>query len=249
VAQAIFVTARTGSSRLPRKALQEVGPGITALDWLLDRLRSSRSADAIVLCTTDLPEDDVLAETGLRHGVDVYRGSVEDKLQRWLGAAEHFGVERFITADGDDLLCDPHLIDQGMTFLRDGHFDFIEAPDAPCGAFTYGISVPALARVCAIKKTDDTEMMWVYFKETGLFRLGTMPVEAAIRRPDLRLTLDYPEDLEFFRTVLRHFNYRRDVGMPEVVRYLEGNPSVTAINAFRQSEFLENQARRTHLEI
>ena len=250
MSQAIFVTVRTGSTRLPHKALLDVLPGKRSIDFLLDRLAYSTRADVRVLCTTNLPEDDILASIAIDHGVEVFRGSTEDKLARWLGAARRFGIDKFVTADGDDLLCAPDLIDRALEILSTERVDFLEAPDFPCGAFSYGINVEALHQVCAIKKTTDTEMMWMYFKDTGLFRTATLSLtDENLRRPTYRMTLDYPEDLEFFRTVLAHFGGRVDVRLRDVLAYLDSHPEVRALNEFRQSDFLANQASRTHLEV
>ena len=249
MARAIFVTVRTGSSRLPRKALASVTSGKLALEFLLDRVSNSKVADLVVLCTTQLPEDNVIESIGLASGARVFRGSVEDKLDRWWRATQDHGVTCFVTADGDDLLCDPALLDDGLRLLSNGDVDFVEAPDAPCGAFTYGIRTEALRRVCEIKKSTDTEMMWVYFKDTNLFKVAQLPIDSSIRRPEYRLTLDYPEDLEFFRQVIDHFGGRSDASMLEIVQFLDAHPEVVAVNAFRQEQFLENQRRRTHLEV
>jgi spore coat polysaccharide biosynthesis protein SpsF len=146
-------------------------------------------------------------------------------------------------------LCDPGLLDDGLRLLSNSDADFIEAPDAPCGAFTYGIKTEALGRVCEIKKSSDTEMMWVYFKDTNLFKVAQLTIDANIRRPDYRLTLDYPEDLEFFRRVIEHFDGRSDASILEIVQLLDLHPDVVAINAFRQEQFIENQRRSTHLEV
>ena len=248
MSEAIFVTVRTGSSRLPNKALTEVYPSVRAIDFLLDRVRAV--GIPIVLCTTDLPEDDVLEATADTHGALCFRGNEQDKLDRWLQATRAYGVDVFVTADGDDLFCDPGLLRAGLDHLRLTGADFIECPTAPCGAFTYGISGSALQRVCEVKKSTDTEMMWTYFKDTGLFDLVTLPIaDERLQRPDYRLTLDYPEDLDFFRTVITHFGGRTDTSLLELVSYLDAHPEVRAINEFRQQDFLANQARRTHLEV
>jgi spore coat polysaccharide biosynthesis protein SpsF len=249
MAKAIFVTIRTGSSRLPQKALAPVTSGKMALEFILERVSNSKVADLVVVCTTELPEDDIIEEIGLASGIRVFRGSVEDKLDRWWRATQENGVSSFVTADGDDLFCDPGLLDDGLRMLSDGDVDFIEAPDAPCGAFTYGIKTEALARVCEIKKSSDTEMMWVYFKDTNLFKVEQLVIDSSIRRPEYRLTLDYQEDLDFFRRVIDHFDGRSDMSILEIVQFLDSHPDVVAINAFRQEEFLENQRRRTHLEV
>ena len=59
--KAIFITVRTGSTRLPKKALLEINEKHTIV-YLIDRIKKSSKKDLIVLCTTELPEDDVLCE-------------------------------------------------------------------------------------------------------------------------------------------------------------------------------------------
>ena len=117
MAAAIFVTVRTGSSRLPRKALAQVTSGKMALEFILERVKTSQVADLIVVCTTELPEDHIIEEIGIDSGAQVFRGSVEDKLDRWWRATQEYGVSSFVTADGDDLLFDPSFLDDGLWLL------------------------------------------------------------------------------------------------------------------------------------
>jgi len=203
-----------------------------------------------VLCTTELGEDDVLARIAKEQGILCYRGSVKDKLARWLGATKRFGVEFFVTADGDDVLCEPELIDLAFAqYEKDGP-DFIEGKDLICGSFTYAIKASALEKVCEIKDTDDTEMMWVYFKDTGLFRVAELAdAPKELRRPEIRMTLDYEDDFKFFKNIIEHFESegRREFSLRDVVRYLDANPKVIKINQYLQERFLANQAKKTSL--
>jgi len=246
--KAIFVTVRTNSTRLPNKCLLEIH-GRKTIQILLDRIRWSKLADQIIVCTTTNPEDDILCEIANEYDDHIYwyQGSEQDKLVRWKGAAEQFGVDFFVTADGDDLLCGVDLIDLALEQADQGA-DFIEAPGLICGAFTYGIRTKALNKVCEIKDTDDTEMMWTYFKDTGLFNVQTLQgIPKEYYRPEIRLTLDYPEDFLLFK-VLAH-----DLGpqptMMQIIEHLDKNPKILAINSFRQQEFLENQRNKTKLAI
>ena len=92
-------------------------------------------------------------------------------------------------------------------------------------------------------------MMWSYFKDTHLFKTGVLEdVPSIYFSDDIRCTLDYPEDLEFFARVFEHFQCKNnDVGLAEIVRFLRSNPSIPKINFFRQEEFLTNQKKKTHL--
>jgi spore coat polysaccharide biosynthesis protein SpsF len=240
---AVFITVRTGSTRLPGKALLPVD-GKPALQYLLDHIRQSRLTEQFVLCTTTRPADDVLVRFAEENRILHFRGSEPDKLARWHGAAQAHDVQFFVTADGDDLLADPLLIDEAFQRYQSSGCDFIQGEGFPCGAFTYGISSKALAKACQIKATDDTEMMWGYFLDTGLFRVETLVAPPELRRPEIRMTLDYPEDLTFFEAVIQALAPRRPFVLRDIVAWLDHHPEVVKINQFRQEEFMLNQQRR-----
>lgn len=247
--RAIFVTIRTDSSRLPNKAMKSI-LGKPVLEHIICRAKMAANFDGIVVCTTRREVDDSVAELAQACGVGIYRGSLEDKLERWNGAARRYDVDYIVTFDGDDLFCDPYLLDKGAEQIAEGKYDFIEAPPGLiCGAFTYAFTSRALAKVCEVKATDDTEMMWTYFKDSGLFRTGCLEgVEADYFSDKYRLTLDYPEDFEFFTRVFRHFDcVDNDVPLKDIVAFLKERPDIPAINIGRQREFIENQIRKTKL--
>jgi len=245
--KAIFITVRTGSTRLPEKALLKINEKST-IELVIDRAKRSKRAEIIVLCTTESKNDDILCEIAERNGISFFRGSAEDKLMRWKGAAEKFDVECFVTADGDDLLCDPELVDLAFDQFERRGADFIEGKNVPCGAFTYGIRVSALNKVCEIKDSAETEMMWVYFLNTGLFKTEELEnIPEVLQRPEIRMTLDYDDDLKFFKVIFDHFSDNPSFTLRDVVTYLDDNPEVIKINQYLQERFLDNQRSKTKL--
>jgi spore coat polysaccharide biosynthesis protein SpsF len=247
--QAIFITVRTSSTRLPQKCLLPFGDART-IEFLIRRLKRSRFAERIILCTTEKPEDEILCTIATREGIEFFRGSEKDKLARWNGAAQQYGVEFFVTADGDDLFCESELIDLAFRQYAETGADFIEQEGLICGSFTYAIKASALRKVCEIKDSEDTEMMWVYFKDTGLFRCETLrDAPALFGRPEIRMTLDYPDDLRFFEVCADHFfkQGRTDFTLRDVVNFLDSHPEVIAINQYLQDQFLANQQAKTKL--
>ncbi|MCM1174215.1 MAG: hypothetical protein NC341_04100 [Blautia sp.] len=246
---AIFITVRMDSSRLPDKAMKEILRK-PVLEHVINRAKQTQRADEIIVCTTQRDIDDQVAELAQKSGVKVYRGSLKDKLARWNGAAKEYYVDYIVTFDGDDLFCDPYLLDKGAEQIAEGQFDFIELPPGLiCGAFTYAFTSKALAKVCEIKATEDTEMMWTYFKDTGLFKTGYLKnVEDIYFSDEYRLTLDYPEDFVFFTKVFEYFNcVNNDVPLKEIVAYFKEHPEIPKINIGRQQEFLDNQKKKTKL--
>ena len=69
----IFLSVRTGSSRLPEKALYEIRDK-TMIEYLIDRLKKSKYAEKVILCTTELKEDDVLCDIARENDIDYFRG-------------------------------------------------------------------------------------------------------------------------------------------------------------------------------
>ena len=66
---AILITVRTGSTRLPNKAILEI-EGKSTIEHLISRVKHSKLADKIILCTTELEEDNVLCEIAKRNKID-----------------------------------------------------------------------------------------------------------------------------------------------------------------------------------
>jgi len=246
---AIFITVRSDSSRLPNKAFLPI-LGKPTIEMIIMRAKLVRNADAVILCTTERTVDDAIVVLAEKCGVLHYRGSLGDKLERWLGATKKFQIDCFVTMDGDDLLCDPELMEMGIEQLKRTGDDFIEAPAGLiCGSFTYGIRTTALEKVCSIKGTSDTEMMWVYFKDTGLFKVSTLRVtDSVFFDPTIRMTLDYEEDLNFFKAIFNHYHcVNNDVPLRTIVPYLKNNLEIIKLNAFRHQDWASNQQRKTKL--
>jgi len=249
VRNAIFITVRSDSSRLPNKALMKI-LGKPTIELVILRAKQVKGVDEIILCTTKRALDDQLVKIAENCGIKYFRGSLEDKLDRWLGASKEFAIDYFITLDGDDLLCDPELMAVSIRQMEDGDCDFIRAPDGLiCGSFTYCIKTKALEKVCKMKDTSDTEMMWVYFEDTEDFKVCNLDVKDPVFFDhSIRLTLDYMEDFEFFKKIFEKFQCdNNDVPVSMVAKFLRDNPEIININTFRQQDYLENQKRKTKL--
>ena len=245
---AVFITVRTGSTRLPNKALLKIRDK-TTIEHLIKRVKKSKLANEIVLCTTTLSQDDVLCEIAEKNNIKYYRGSVEDKLERWKGAVDQYSVDFFVTADGDDLFCDPELIDLAFKQYQQNNCDFIKSEGVICGAFTYGIKASALRAVCEIKDTDNTEMMWVYFTDTGLFNVENLQnIPSEFMRTDIRMTLDYIDDLVFFARIIESFE-TDDFSLRDIVSLIDENPRIKDINFYLEEEWKNNQLAKTTLKL
>jgi len=237
---AIFIAVRMKSTRLPRKALLEV-KGKPAIDHLIDRLKTARLPDMIVLCTSTHPDDAILVEVANRNKIEGFRGSEDDKLERFLAAALKYNIDLIAAVDGDDILCDPVYIDKTIDTLIRTNADLVTCDKLPLGTACNGIKVKALRKVCEMKSQSDTEVWRGYFTDTGLFKVIFLePDDVELIRPDIRLTLDYPDDYELFRQIFEKLYVPGKVfNLREVVSFFNNNPNLMDINKTVHEKYLK----------
>jgi spore coat polysaccharide biosynthesis protein SpsF len=133
----------------------------------------------------------------------------------------------------DNPFVDPIYIDRLLEYhVEQGH-DYTRVDGLPFGTFTYAVSRSALVKACEIKAAEDTEVWGGYFTQTGLFKTGVLQVtDPAVRRPDLRLTVDVPEDFELVRRIFDElYGEGRVFPLAEIVALLDSRPDLRAINA------------------
>ncbi|MEL7644272.1 MAG: NTP transferase domain-containing protein, partial [bacterium] len=81
-----IIQARMGSSRLPGKVLMDIA-GKPMLEWVVSRVRQARRVHEVLVATTSDTSDDPVAEFCQDKGIQVYRGSTFDVLDRYYQAA------------------------------------------------------------------------------------------------------------------------------------------------------------------
>ena len=227
----VFITARMGSTRLPGKHMLDIC-GKPVIEQMIMRIKQAKLPEFIVLCTTSYPEDDVLVDLANRCNIKFFRGNPTDILKRWLDAADHFGVQYFISAEADDVFCDPGFIDIIIQELQKNTFDYIACKGLPFGVTPTGIKVEALRKICSLKKENDTEGQERFFTKTGLFKVHYIEItDPELINPDARMTLDYSEDYVFFKKV---FSYLGGSGsffsLREILDLLKEHPEIMEIN-------------------
>ena len=97
----IIIQARTGSTRLHNKILLPFYGEQRIIDILIANIKQACPDKCIVLATTNRPQDDVLAETARQAGILSFRGDEDNVLDRFIRAAEVFGINRFIRVCSD----------------------------------------------------------------------------------------------------------------------------------------------------
>jgi spore coat polysaccharide biosynthesis protein SpsF len=201
----IILQARCGSARFRGKVLEPVG-GRPMLERCLRRLMAGGAA-RVVLATTRAPEDDALEAIARRMGVPTYRGATDDVLSRFIETAAAFGLDPIVRATADNPAVDLQAPARMLAALGTDGLDYVREAGLPYGADVEALTAGALVRAAAFAcgPYDREHVTTVIRRHPGLFRTREIPAPAEIRRPDLRVTVDTPQDLAwvrelFFRT-------------------------------------------------
>lgn len=199
---------------------------------MIDRLKLAQRPNQIVLCTSTVEQDDPLEGIAREESIECFRGDPDDVLLRLTNAAEKFGVDQVISCTADNPFIDPYYVDRLIDFHLGKGYDFSRTEDLPLGVNAYAVSYKAMKRACEIKAESDTEIWGPLFTETGHFNWAVMDVDESDRWPELRLTVDTPEDFAFVSKIFDELYEPGQVfPLSAIVDLCRRRPDLVAINA------------------
>lgn len=231
-----IIEARMGSSRLPGKTLVPI-IGRPMLALLVERLQRVPELDQIVIATTTATEDFQIEQLARRLEVGCFRGSSDDVLDRVLKAAMKHKADLIVEITGDCPLIDPDVTSETIRSFLAGEFDYFSnnlVRTYPRGLDTQVFPTRILADV-ASRTNDpaDREHVSLYiYEHPERYRLGHSLAPDRVRRPDLRLTVDTPEDLAMVRAIYESL-YPADPEFTvfDIVDFLDAHPELMSLNA------------------
>ncbi len=219
--EGIIIQARTGSSRLHNKILLPFCGTRRIIDILIDNIKKDNPGKRIVLATTDRPQDDVLENVACEAGVDCFRGDEKNVLDRFIRAAETFGLERFVRVCSDNPLLQTgsfqRLFDEHdarpADYVAFGFRNGLPTIKSHLGLFAELTTLEALRKVAAT--TDDPlflEHVTIYlYTHPQDFSIRLLPLPCELEeRFDLRFTLDTAEDFALLKDI-----YEAYANLPE----------------------------------
>ena len=216
------IQARAASSRLPGKIFADI-EGRPMLGRVLDAVRRVRRVDDVVVATTANPADNETQLWCEAQRVACFRGSEHDVLARVTEAVRSMRADVVVQMTGDNPLACPEVIDAQIACFLEQGYDYLGDnidPSYPvgCGAKIFRAAMLAeLNRQC-----DDPfvrEHVSLYFYEhPERYRIGTLRAPENLQWPDLRVTVDEPDDLAFVRAVYERLQvYGENLTYPRLV--------------------------------
>jgi spore coat polysaccharide biosynthesis protein SpsF len=233
------IQARLGSSRLPGKVLKDIC-GKPMLLWHIERIRKSRLLDDIVVATTTNSNDDLIVDFCIQNGINYFRGSENDVLNRITSLIKELNVGIHVELFGDSPLTDPHLIDEVVGFYLKYHknYDFVSnhlKTTYPPGQEVLVYKGEALIQVEAKVKINDPLREHVSLHITNNrsdFRILNLEAPKHYYFPNIFLEVDTEEDFDFISQIISYFFNRgiKHFSLAQILEFLSSNPDLARSN-------------------
>ncbi|MGC1304961.1 MAG: glycosyltransferase family protein [Caulobacteraceae bacterium] len=222
-----ILQARMSSSRLPGKVLMPLA-GEPMIGRQVERLKRAEGIDRILVATSTRADDDPLAAHVARLGVEVFRGDLDDVLDRFHGALAAQGEpEHFLRLTADCPLADPGVIDLCIRRHRERGADYTH--NSVGRTYPKGLDVEVCrtsALNAAWRETRDP-----YDREHVTPFIYRRPerfhVESVTHNPPLRWrwTVDTPQDYAFASAVYDAlYKAKPDFDMQDVLDWQAAHP-------------------------
>ncbi len=229
-----IMQARMSSSRLPGKVLKPL-LGRPMILRQIERVARCRRIDRLVVATSVEATDDVLERTCVGAGVEVFRGSLEDVLDRYHAAALDDGPPaQVVRLTADCPLADWTVIDACVARQIELGADYtsnVVERTFPKGLDVEAFTFEALERAWRdARDAYEREHVTPYlYRHPELFRLETLVQDED--RSAWRWTVDTPADFAMVEKVYGAL-YASDpaFGTRAIQRFLAARPDVAALN-------------------
>lgn len=236
-----IIQARMGSTRLPGKVLMELC-GQPMLYHIIERVKQVGQIDKILVATSENQEDDSINAYVESVGIECFRGSAENVLDRYWGAAQavHAGQDdTIVRLTADNPLVDAGILSKLLTYFAQCGYPYALTSGFPLGSGGEVFSFYALKEayenaVQPYEKEHVTPYMYREGRAVG-------KLTSRIDRSHFRFTVDTPEDFKFVEKVYHSlYHGTHDFSLDDIIELLEEKPEIIMINSHvRQKEARE----------
>ena len=231
----VVIQARSSSTRLPDKVLLEMpyGSGITVLQQVIRRVKKAKLVNSIIIATTIEPEDERIVDIANLEGVKYSRGSKENVLERYYFAAKENNLDIVLRITSDCPCIDPEQIDEAIRVFQNLNIGYVS--NSLERTFMHGLDIEVFsfkslenAYLSAVEDYD-LEHVTPYIKKVNT--MHNIVADGENFAPDIRITLDTPEDYAFLLLIYDFLYYNNNIfPSVEIVKLIKQKPWLKLIN-------------------
>jgi spore coat polysaccharide biosynthesis protein SpsF len=225
------LACRNQGTRLYGKPLQnlDIEERISVLEYMIASVKTYEPVEAIVLGISEGTDNVCFKELAIKNNIDFIIGSEEDVLQRLIQCCEKAeGTDIFRLTTESPFTYFEAIDEAWKTHIASGN-DLTALDQLPDGSGFEIIKLDAYKRSWEKgEKKHRSELCSLYIRENKTdFKIGYVDIPTEIRRTDIRLTIDYPEDLILCRAVYHQFKHLSPrIPVKGVIDFIDANPKL-----------------------
>lgn len=228
----IILQARMGSERLPGKVMQKIA-GMPMIGIQINRLKQSEIP--IILATSSNPENDILADYGKELGVEVFRGSEDNVLERFYLAAKEYKADYIIRMTGDNPLVDGKFIKETLESfdhtLPRLYFSPGKSKTWPVGMsyefFPFNLLEEAYRNA---SHPGEREHVTPYMHQNIPGNIQVQTISRDDSKAHYRLTVDSEKDFQLIKALIEKYQCEKE-SIEDIIKILDEHPELVKINS------------------
>lgn len=221
-----IIQSRLGSRRLPGKMISKIG-NYSLIEWVIKRLKKSRSINKIVLATSNKKKDIIFNKISKRLKIHFFAGKESDVLGRFVDSVKKIKKANIIRICADNPFIDPYQVDLLLSFFSKNKFDYVcnhqnrlnsKYADG-FGAEVFSLDLLRKLNLIAIGKKYREHVTLYIWKNKKKFKIHSLKAKKNLAYPHLKFDIDTEEDLKEIRKLVRVNNININTKAEEIIKY------------------------------
>ena len=225
----IIIQARLGSTRLPGKVTLPFYNGKGILELIIDNLSSNFKNTPIIIATTNSQKDDEIFKLANDKNIKCFRGSENNVLDRFIQAAEYFGLTEIIRVCSDN----PFLNISSLKFLinnfNNSEYDYVSfktSNNIPIikthyGLWAEGVKLNSIKKIITENKIYLEHVTNYIYEHPNDFKIKLFQIEK--ENDSIRLTIDTKEDFLLNKEIFSEIVKIDNMDIKDFIKYISNN--------------------------
>ena len=239
-----IIQARMSSSRLPGKVMLPLKNKKPILFHVIKQLQYSKLIKKIVVATSLNSEDDIIEDYLDEIGINCFRGSLDDLIDRHYQCAKKFNFSAIMRMPSDKPFFDPQIVDEVIELFNSVPNDYTSNFPVPL-KFNIGTEVEIFSFEALEKawknsvKPSEREHIFPYFhNHKNEFKILYSP--NLEKFSNYRFVVDRDNDYKLVKLLAEKIN-KSPILISDIVNLLEKEPELKKIN--EHIDFNEGQSK------
>lgn len=230
---AAIIACRVESERLFAKPLQNIS-NIPIIKHLLKQVEKSKLIDDVVLAISENEGNEIFVNFARRERIKFVTGDDNDVLERLIIGAKFVKADIVFRVTSENPFIYWEGIDHAIQKHLDGNYDFTFMDKIPIGSGFEIINLETLEKshdLGSLKHRSELCSLYIHEHQQD-FKINRLLAPKNLQFPDLRLTVDTPEDLLVSRLIYASVgNYGKPIPLIKIINFLKKHPEIININS------------------